>query len=105
MKLSLKNINFKEIMMDHAEKIAFGLIIIVAAGVLWKTTWAGYDKEPTHFQQQVDSGLITLEKHNWNVEKADNPELAKKYKKQADNRSEMKKLIPPEDQATKNQIM
>ena len=94
MKLSIKDINYKDFLINHAEKLIFGFVIVIAAWALWSTSWDGYSKQPQEFQQSVDREELALKESPWPDK---NTEL---YENQKDIRKIAEKLIPIESEKT-----
>ena len=43
----LKGLDYKMLLVDHAEKMVFGFIALFIVVALFKTSWSSYEKKPT----------------------------------------------------------
>ncbi|QDT37267.1 hypothetical protein [Stratiformator vulcanicus] len=63
---SLKETDYKKLMIDHGEKFAFGLICLLALLALWQGTyWMRFPGEPSTFELQVKENTETLQRSVW----------------------------------------
>jgi hypothetical protein len=65
----LKNLNYKELAINHAEKMALVLVGILVLTSLACTRWSRYDKIPDEFRAKVATGKTQLNASVWPAEK------------------------------------
>ncbi|MGE3316043.1 MAG: hypothetical protein AB7O26_13090 [Planctomycetaceae bacterium] len=68
MKLStsgLKNIDFKQLGIDHGEKAVAGLIALFVGYALYSTTWVPYDKAPQELLEKAEIAQDELNSGQW----------------------------------------
>lgn len=71
MKLSasgLKNIDFKQIAIDHGEKAVVGLIVLFVGYALYQTNWIPYSRTPDELIEQVETAQSELNSSVWTDE-------------------------------------
>ena len=50
----MKNLNIKALLINHLEKIVFGLFAVIVLGILaGGTSWARYSKTPDELKRKV----------------------------------------------------
>ena len=52
----LKGLNYKELLIDHAEKFGLGIVALLAVLCALGARWAGYDRTPEEMRELVDKG-------------------------------------------------
>ena len=55
----MKNVNWKELIIDHIEKGVLGLAGLIILVGLATTSWGTYDKRPSEFAEKVKLGKVT----------------------------------------------
>ena len=65
----MKNLNPKEFLLKHGEKIAFGFIVLLALFVLKSTRWSPYDKTPQELVKQANESDRRIDSSEWPAEK------------------------------------
>lgn len=61
----MKNVNWKELLITHAEKGVLGLAGLIVLVGLATTSWGTYDKQPSQFEDGVSKGRSNFEKSQW----------------------------------------
>ena len=91
MKASLKGINFKEVLVNHAEKIVLGCAVLASLFIMSGTitNWKGYDKEPADFDKALKKSQTQLKVTEWPKEEQT------KYSKFDEILPQAEKLILP----------
>jgi hypothetical protein len=64
-KLSLKGFDFKAFFVDHAEKIAFGLGVLITLLALAGTDWARYGKSPEEIISKLTKARTEVQSGTW----------------------------------------
>ncbi|VAX39954.1 hypothetical protein MNBD_PLANCTO02-1906 [hydrothermal vent metagenome] len=97
MKLSIKDIHFKELLVNHGEKIVFGLIAFMAVVIISPigTSWTGFDKQPEEFKKAVERGEVALKQNTWS------DEMSKQFNNQNNILEKAVHLIPEEKKKPK----
>jgi hypothetical protein len=68
MKLSLsrlKTLDYKQLGIDHGEKVVIGLIGLMMAAVLYYSNWKGTDKSPNEITEKADKAMQQIEASPW----------------------------------------
>ena len=65
----LKNLDYKQAAIDHAEKAVFGLACLFVLICLAGTSWSRYEKQPEEFLKKVDNETKNLANSVWPQEK------------------------------------
>lgn len=61
----MKNVNWKEMLITHAEKGVLGLAGLIVLVGLATTSWGTYDKQPSQFEDGVSKGRSNFDKSQW----------------------------------------
>ena len=61
----MKNVNWKELLITHAEKGVLGLAGLIVLVGLATTSWGTYDKQPSLFETGVTKGRDNFAKSQW----------------------------------------
>lgn len=67
--------DFKKALVDHAEKIVFGVIVLVVLLSLAQTQWKPYEGTPSQIVKKVEEGEKRLYSHTWPDEEREQYEL------------------------------
>ncbi len=65
----LRDVNYKRVAIEDAEKAVFGLACLLMLVCLIGTSWRRYERAPDEFVQKVDSESINLHRSAWPDEK------------------------------------
>lgn len=66
---SLKGADYKQMLIDHGEKLVFGLIALIVLVAMIRTNWAPYSaKTPQEIEDKVQSAQSTIRNSSWPVE-------------------------------------
>lgn len=87
----LKNLDYKQAAIDHAEKAVFGLTCLLVLVSLIGTSWSRYEKEPEDFVQKVMTESNNLRRSAWPHEER------AKYDAAEDIRSSVEQLLTKVD--------
>ena len=49
----IKNIDYQQLLVDHGEKLALGMIAVICLFAIWGTSWATTDLHPEQFKSQA----------------------------------------------------
>jgi hypothetical protein len=63
--MNLKNLDYKQVAIDHGEKMVLGLIGLLVLGILAGTSWTSYDKDPEELVAKVSTGEEQLRASVW----------------------------------------
>lgn len=80
LKEKLKNLDYKQFAVDHAEKAVFGIVCLFVLICLGGTSWSRYEKEPEEFLNKVRSESSNLDSSGWPQEKRADYDAAKDIK-------------------------
>jgi len=69
---TFKNIDYKQIALDHAEKFVVGLVGLFALYILWGTAWFPMSQTPTELTTIVDDADHKIESSEWPDGEKDN---------------------------------
>ena len=61
----MKNVNWKELIIDHIEKGVLGLAGLIILVGLATTSWGTYDKRPSEFAEKVKTGEQNFQEGIW----------------------------------------
>ena len=75
----LKGMQYKQLLVNHGEKIAFGTVALIVLGSLAMTRWSGIDKKPEELTQKVESSKAALLNNPWPQEERKGPETPSTY--------------------------
>ncbi len=88
---SLKSLNYKQLLIDHVEKIIFGIIILCTVSFLYGTQWKPYSQTPQDLKQVVTESEEKLKESQW-------PEKAKEeYNNDENIVEQIKEVFDPLD--------
>ncbi len=65
----LKELNYKQLAVDHGEKGVLGLVGLFVLISLAGTSWSRYDKMPEEFQKKVKEGEDNIKSSAWTAER------------------------------------
>lgn len=68
-KLSLKGFDFKALFLNHAEKMGFGLGVLITLFALVGTDWARYGKSPEEIISKVTKARTEVQNSTWPADK------------------------------------
>lgn len=61
----MKGANFKTFLLNHGEKIGFGLLACIALWTLVGTSWSGYERTPAQLIDAAQKGKQALDASKW----------------------------------------
>lgn len=62
---NLKNMNYKQLLLNHGEKFAVGLAGLIAVIALCVTTWTPYQKTPKSIEKKANTADTTIRQATW----------------------------------------
>jgi hypothetical protein len=62
---SLKNLDYKQLGIDHGEKVVIALIGLMMVTVLYGSNWKGTDKSPNEITEKADKAMQQIEASPW----------------------------------------
>ena len=62
---SLKTLDYKQLGIDHGEKVVIALIGLMMATVLFRSNWKGTDKTPNEITEKADKAMQQIEASPW----------------------------------------
>ena len=68
MKLSLSNLktaDYKQLLIDHGEKVVIAVVGLLIAGVLYGANWKATDKTPTQLTELADKAKQQIDQRPW----------------------------------------
>ena len=84
---NLKGMNYKQLAIDHGEKIVMGFFALVAVLILFGTPWSTYKREPAELSTAAEKAREEALKSTW-------PEDQRlKYENMPDIREEVRELV------------
>src|SRR5580658_1661235 len=66
---NLKNIDYKQLGIDHGEKVVIALIALMIGGVLYGSNWKGTEKSPTELKDRADKTEKEIDDRPWDEQK------------------------------------
>ncbi len=66
---TFRGINWKELILDHGEKLVFGMVLVFVLGGVATTRWSTYDRTPEEFQDRITQGKSAFNASHWPLEK------------------------------------
>lgn len=64
----IKGVNYKQVLIEHGEKLVLGLIGLFVMICLGGTSWSRYDKLPKEFQDKVEAGERNIQNSTFTLE-------------------------------------
>lgn len=66
---NLKNLDYKQLGIDHGEKVVIALIAIMIGGVLYGSNWKATDKSPTEMKERAEKTKKDFEERPWDEQR------------------------------------
>ena len=66
---NFKNIDYKQLGIDHGEKVVIALIALMIGGVLYGSNWKGTDKSPIAMKDQADKTNKEIDERPWDEQR------------------------------------
>ncbi|GIX04752.1 MAG: hypothetical protein KatS3mg114_0621 [Planctomycetaceae bacterium] len=70
-KFNLKNIDYKKFFLEHGEKLAFVLFLLITLGVLATSRWSTYPKAPEEISLKINQARNQLQLSRWPASEAE----------------------------------
>lgn len=65
---SLKNADYKKLLINHGEKLVIGVVALLVLLVLWRTNWSRYQGTPEQMSESAEKADQLLAKSQWSPE-------------------------------------
>jgi hypothetical protein len=62
---SLKTVDYKQLLINHGEKVVIAIIGVMVATVLYNSNWKATEKTPTAFIEKADKAKKEIEENPW----------------------------------------
>lgn len=62
---SLKNLDYKQLAIDHGEKVVIAFIGLLIASVLYGSNWKATDKSPSELKEKAEQAATKIEEQPW----------------------------------------
>jgi hypothetical protein len=66
---NLKNIDYKQLGINHGEKVVIALIGLMIGGVLYGSNWRATDKSPTELKERAEKTKKDIEERPWDEQR------------------------------------
>jgi hypothetical protein len=66
---NLKNVDYKQLGIDHGEKVVIALIALMIGGVLYGSNWKATDKSPIELKDRAEKTAKDIEERPWDAQR------------------------------------
>jgi hypothetical protein len=66
---NLKNFDYKQLGIDHGEKVVIALIALMICGVLYYSNWKATDKSPIELKERAEKTTKDIEERPWDAQR------------------------------------
>ena len=87
----MKGLNFKKLLLNHAEKIVCGIIALFTVIAIARTSWSTYDKNPNELQSKAEAARAAVLASEWPEEER------QKFANTEDIREKVRDVLMPID--------
>jgi len=87
----LKGLDYKMLLVDHAEKMVLGVVVLCIMVALLKTSWSSYEKQPRELSTMADKSLNEVLAGKWP------DEMRQSFAAPEDIRLKVRRLMDPID--------